>query len=98
MAYTLDPEQQEVRALHTLVDFTDKDVLEPGCADGRMTWRFADRAASVLGLDPAAAAIETAQRQALADGRGNVTFRVGDLFTTALPAAAFDVVLFSGSL
>ena len=37
----LDPEGVETRVLHDLVDFRGKDVLEIGCGDGRMTWRYA---------------------------------------------------------
>ena len=41
MSVLLDPEETETRVLHELIDFTGKDVLEIGCGDGRMTWRFA---------------------------------------------------------
>ena len=98
MGYVLDPEQQELRALDQLVDFNGTDVLEVGCGDGRMTRRYAARAASVLAIDADAGAIERAQAHAAADGLSTATFQTGDLLTTALPAAAFDVVLFSGTL
>ena len=98
MGYILDPEQQELRALDDLVDFAGKDVLEPGCGDGRLTWRYAPRAASVLAIDPDAGAVEKARRQAPAGTSANVAFRVGDLFATDLPRSASDVVLFSGTL
>ncbi len=52
MTFALDPEETESRVLHSLVDFDGKDVLEVGCGNGRLTWRFADRAASVMALDP----------------------------------------------
>jgi 2-polyprenyl-3-methyl-5-hydroxy-6-metoxy-1,4-benzoquinol methylase len=41
--------------------FSGADALEVGCGDGRMSWRFADRARSVLALDPDASAIEQAR-------------------------------------
>ena len=67
MIWRLDPEGVETRVLHDLVDFKGKDVLEIGCADGQMTWRYADAAASVLAFDPdepsiAAAREETPER------------------------------------
>ena len=71
MIGTLDPEELETRAIHELVDFSGKDVLEIGCGEGRMTWRFASLAASVLAIDPDESAIATARRQTppeLADG------------------------------
>jgi hypothetical protein len=44
----LDPEEAETRVLHDLIDFTEKDVLEIGYGDGRITWCFADSARSLL--------------------------------------------------
>jgi ubiquinone/menaquinone biosynthesis C-methylase UbiE len=98
MSVLLDPEQEETRAIHDLIDFTGKDVLEVGCGNGRLTWRFAERTHSVVGLDPKAAAIETAQASAPDSLRTKVTFLVADVTTTDLPRAAFDVVVLSWSL
>lgn len=101
MAVLRDPEQAETRAIHELVEFSDRDVLEVGCGDGRLTWRYADRTRSVLALDPDAAAIEQA-RAHLDDlpeeRRPRVIFQVADITHEALPAAAFDVALLAWSL
>lgn len=98
MAMLLDPEQAETRVIHKLIDFTDMDVLDVGCGDGRMTWRFAEPARSVLGLDPIAASVEAA-RACTPDGlRSKVVFQVADITTTDLPQAAFDAVVLSWSL
>ena len=59
----IDPEGVETRVIHELIDFAGKDVLEIGCGDGRMTWRYADVAASVLAFDPDESAITTAREQ-----------------------------------
>jgi ubiquinone/menaquinone biosynthesis C-methylase UbiE len=98
MPALLDPEEAETRVINDLIDFTDKDVLDVGCGDGRMTWRFADRARSVLGLDPEAASIKQARRDTPAHLRTRVTFQVADITEASLPAAAFDVVTLSWSL
>ena len=98
MSVRLDPQQAETRVIHDLIDFTGKDVLEVGCGNGRLTWRFAERTHSVMGLDPKAAAIEAARASAPDDLRTKVTFRVADVTTTDLPRAAFDVVVLSWSL
>jgi PAS domain S-box-containing protein len=50
----LDPEQAETRIINQLIDFAGVDVLDVGCGDGLLTWRFAGPARSVLGLDPEA--------------------------------------------
>ncbi|MBF6590123.1 MAG: class I SAM-dependent methyltransferase [Ktedonobacterales bacterium] len=98
MPVLLDPEQAETRAIHDLIDFADKDIVDVGCGDGRMTWRFAARARSVLGLDPVAVSIAQARADTPAHMRQRVDFRVADITTADLPRAAFDVVVLSWSL
>jgi ubiquinone/menaquinone biosynthesis C-methylase UbiE len=98
MTARLDPEEAETRIIHDLIDFAGKDVLDVGCGDGRMTWRFAEQTRSVLGLDPLAASIEQARLDTPAHLRSKVTFQVADITTAQLPAAAFDVVALSWSL
>ncbi len=52
MTILLDPEGNETRVLFSLFDdFTGKSVLEIGCGDGRLTWRYAGRAERVTALD-----------------------------------------------
>jgi ubiquinone/menaquinone biosynthesis C-methylase UbiE len=98
MPVLLDPEEAETRVLHALIDFTGKDVLEIGCGDGRMTWRFAASARSVLALDPVAQSIADAQAVATSQSRSNVRFQVADITTAKSPSATFDVAVFSWSL
>jgi 2-polyprenyl-3-methyl-5-hydroxy-6-metoxy-1,4-benzoquinol methylase len=93
-----DPEQAETRAVHALVDFTGADVLEVGCGDGRLTWRFAEQARTVLALDPKAEAIATAQASCAPALRQQVTFQAADITAIALDPAAYDVVVLSWSL
>ncbi len=98
MAALLDPEEAETRVIHDLIDFADKDVLDVGCGDGRMTWRFAEQARFVLGLDPVAGSIEQARLTTPAHLCSRITFQVGDVTEAQLPPAAFDVVALSWSL
>jgi 2-polyprenyl-3-methyl-5-hydroxy-6-metoxy-1,4-benzoquinol methylase len=98
MSVSLDPEEAETHIIHTLIDFTDRDVLDVGCGDGRLTWRFAQASRTVLGIDPAVDAIETAKASTPGGLRGKVSFQVADVTTAQLPHAAFDVVMLSWSL
>jgi ubiquinone/menaquinone biosynthesis C-methylase UbiE len=98
MSVFLDPEEAETRVLHDLIDFTGMDVLEIGCGDGRMTWRFADSTRSVLALDPVAVSIEEARASTPDHLRSTVTFHVADITSAPLPTAAFDLAVFSWSL
>jgi len=54
MPILLDPEHNESNALFNLpVTWTGKSVLEIGSGDGRLTWRYADKAARVVAIEPA---------------------------------------------
>jgi tRNA G46 methylase TrmB len=46
----VDPEGNETAELFDLVDVEGREVLEIGSGDGRLTWRYADRAADPIGL------------------------------------------------
>lgn len=98
MPIALDPEQAETRAIHALVDFIGADVLEVGCGDGRLTWRFAEQTRTVLALDPAAPAIAAAQAGCPEPLRQKVIFQTADITTVELNPTAFDVVVLSWSL
>jgi predicted RNA methylase len=53
MTIILDPENSETNALFEIFpDWAGKSVLEIGSGDGRLTWRYADKVARVVGLEP----------------------------------------------
>ncbi len=53
MPVILDPDHNETDALFDLLpDWVGKSVLEIGSGDGRLTWRYADKVARVIGLEP----------------------------------------------
>ena len=98
MAVTLDPEGAETKVIHDLVDFRTRDVLEIGCGDGRLTWRFADQAASVLAIDPKDSEIAVAKERTPGGLKSRVSFKVADIGTVELPQNAFDAAVISWSL
>jgi ubiquinone/menaquinone biosynthesis C-methylase UbiE len=93
-----DPEDTETKALHDYADFNSQRVLEIGCGDGRLTWRYADRAAHIVAIDPKAEDIGIALEDCPADLHDKIEFRVARLEELEIPAEKFDLALLSWSL
>ena len=98
MVVRLDPEEIETKVIHNVIDFRGKSVLEIGCGNGRMTWRFAHEAASVLAFDPKEADILAAKEHIPDALKATVSFQVADISSIDLPKGAFDVAIMSWSL
>jgi 2-polyprenyl-3-methyl-5-hydroxy-6-metoxy-1,4-benzoquinol methylase len=98
MTGPVDPEGNETRAIHRLVDFHKKDVLEIGCGEGRLTWRYADRAASVVAIDAFESDIEQGRTSTPRQLRSRVSFRNADVVTAELERESFDVVVLGRSI
>jgi len=94
----MDPEGVELAALDRLLPLTDKRLLEIGCGDGRLTRALAERAASVVAIDPNRRAIAKARRTLPRGLRGRVRFDVGRAESLPYPDGAFDAVIFSWAL
>lgn len=96
----IDPENNEPRALFEFADFTDKHVLEIGCGDGRLTWRYADKAAHVTAIEPSPEQISTARENLPNNLHGRVEFHVATLeeFSAKSNPSINDLVILSYSL
>ena len=94
----IDPAGAELSALAQVIDFSGLRVLEPGCGAGRLTWRYADSAAEVLGIDPDEEAIAAARASTPSRLRGRVRFEVASPVERDEPQRHFDLAFFSWSL
>jgi 2-polyprenyl-3-methyl-5-hydroxy-6-metoxy-1,4-benzoquinol methylase len=96
----LDSEGNETGALFDLVDLAGKEVLEIGCGDGRLTWRYFDRTARVTAIDPFADSIARAKRTIPKGAAGTVELRAVafEEFARERTPSTFDVVILSWSL
>lgn len=99
MTVRVDPENNETRVLLDLVDFRGQHVLEIGCGDGRLTWRYADRAEHVTAIGPKADAIMRTRENQPKELTGRVEFHqfaFEDFSATSRPSS-FDSIIFSWS-
>ena len=94
----VDPHGAELEALAELVDFSSMRVLEIGCGDGRLTWRYAASTEEVLGIDPDEQAIAAARTSTPPGLRGRVRFDVASPVERDVPRDHFDLAFFSWSL
>ena len=96
----IDPENVEMKYLFQMADLTNKYILEIGCGDSRLTWRYADKAAHVSAIDPGVELIESAKKNTPDHLRGKVNFQAAPLETFAAESkpSIFDLVVLSYSL
>ncbi len=100
MTIKVDPEENETGALLDFVDLDGGRVLEIGSGDGRLTWRYAERAAQVTAVEPFAPAVMRAREHLPQELDGRVVLREAAFaeFAAQAPRSAFDVTIFSWSL
>jgi predicted RNA methylase len=94
----VDPTGAELAALAEMVDFSGLRVLEIGCGNGRLTWRYAGPAEEVLGIDPDKEAIAAARAASPTELRERVHFEVSSPVERDVPRGHFDLAFFSWSL
>ena len=98
MGWRIDPEGVETGALKELAPVAGLRVLELGCGDGRMTFRYARDAASVLAVDLDEERIEKGRAALKPESAGTITFVVAGAADVDAPRESFDLALFSSSL
>ena len=100
MTIRVDPEENEIRTLLSFADFNEKQVLEIGCGNGRLTWRYARHAGHVTAIDPFAKHVAQAQEALPAELQERVEFYPIPFedYAAASEANSFDLVILSWSL
>jgi 2-polyprenyl-3-methyl-5-hydroxy-6-metoxy-1,4-benzoquinol methylase len=100
MAIVKDPEGIEIATLIDMVDLTDLQVLEVGCGEGRLTWRYAEKTAFVTAIDPVAEDIEKARANIPLPLKDRIRFLESTIedFTPPTGEQRFDVAIFAWSL
>jgi len=100
MVVRIDPENNEINTLCDLADFAGKHILEIGCGDGRLTWRYAEATAHVTAIDPFEEAIRRANANLPASLRDRVEFRhiAFEDFASSSESEVFDIAILSWAL
>ena len=93
-----DPEGLETLLLNQSASLTGKRVLEIGCGDGRLTWRFAHAAKLVHAIDPNHEELLRARESCPAELQSMVFFTRGSSIHLPFPLDTFDRTILSWSL
>ena len=98
MSLQKDPEGFERKSLHRFVDFKDKHVLEVGCGEGRLTWKYAGASSLTVGFDPDRDALRVARADAPYDLQKQVHFANASASHIPFSKETFDIAILAWSL
>ena len=98
MTLIKDPEQNETRYLHKFADLAGKHILEIGCGEGRLTWRYASASLSTIGLDPDKDSLRVAGIDRPSDLHKKVHFVNAEAEYMPFNKETFDIAILAWSL
>jgi ubiquinone/menaquinone biosynthesis C-methylase UbiE len=93
-----DPEQYETKHLHKFADFAGRRVLEIGCGEGRLTWRYASASSLTVGLDPDRDSLRVARIDRPSDLTNKVHFANAQAERLPFRKETFDIAILAWSL
>jgi ubiquinone/menaquinone biosynthesis C-methylase UbiE len=97
MPVQIDPERTEIKYLRRSADFAGRRVLEIGCGDGRLTWRYAKSAKRVTGIDLLADDLRVATIDRPSDLEEKVLFARADSIQMPFAKESFDIAILAWS-
>jgi ubiquinone/menaquinone biosynthesis C-methylase UbiE len=98
MTIVRDPQGTETHYLHQLGRLEGARVLEVGCGEGRLTWRYAQAARSIVAIDPNRERLVAAPQACPPEWRERVHFVQADAERPALRHGEFDRAILAWTL
>jgi ubiquinone/menaquinone biosynthesis C-methylase UbiE len=98
MTSRVEPIGIELQTIYNYVDFKEKNVLEIGCGNGRLTFQFADIARKTVAIDLNAESIKQAKKDLSGSLGSKIEFHVQSAENLSFINDTFDIALFSYSL
>lgn len=98
MTLIKDPEQNETNHLLKAVNFSGKRVLEIGCGEGRLTWRYASASASTVGIDSDKDSLRVAVIDRPSDMENRIHFTNAEAEYIPFSKETFDIAILAWSL
>ncbi len=98
MTLQKDPEGNEKKYLHRFANFQGKRVLEVGCGEGRLTWKYADRARFVAAVDLDLDSLRVARVDRPSDLDSVVRLASADSTSLPFSKEKFDIAVLAWSL
>jgi ubiquinone/menaquinone biosynthesis C-methylase UbiE len=92
-----DPERNETKNLLEYADVRAKRILEVGCGDGRLTWRYAATAQQVAGIDLDRDSLRVARIERPSDMESRITFAEANSVHLPFRDKCFDLAIFAWS-
>ena len=93
-----EPKGIELQTIYKYVDFKEKNVLEVGCGNGRLTYQFANIARKVVAIDPDVEEIKQAKKDLPENLSSKIEFHIQSAENLSFMSDSFDIALFSYSL
>ncbi|HSM72420.1 MAG TPA: class I SAM-dependent methyltransferase, partial [Anaerolineales bacterium] len=93
MTLIKDPAQYETKHLHQIVDFEGKRILEIGCGEGRLIWRYASASFFTVGLDPDKDSLRVAAIDRPSDPEDKIHFANAEAEHVPFNKETFDIAI-----
>ncbi len=98
MSLQKDPENIEGKTLQRLLDMQGKRILEVGCGEGRLTWKYAPASSSTIGFDPDHSALRVARADSPNSLNDKVRFVCASANHIPFFKETFDIAILAWSL